>query len=175
MVRKYSASNVRMRFIHVRVNRRPVNKCCAGLGRGCGGYMPAYLGRPIKTLLTLSVTVVSLTAVSLPAHAGDGGAIAAGILGGTALGFLAGTAAASPPPPPPPGYYAPVYAARPRPRRAAGTSRKRCGTATPMSSSRCVTAIDGRRVPFRLTVSEFRRTSRLRYCRVPYPRGRNCR
>ena len=71
--------------------------------------MPAYLGRPIKTLLTLSVTVVSLTAVSLPAHAGDGGAIAAGILGGTALGFLAGTAAASPPPPPPPGYYAPGY------------------------------------------------------------------
>ena len=56
--------------------------------------MPAYLGRPIKTLLTLSVTVVSLTAVSLPPHAGDGGAIAAGILGGTALGFLAGTAAA---------------------------------------------------------------------------------
>jgi hypothetical protein len=77
--------------------------------------MPAYLGRPIKTLLTLSVTVVSLTAVSLPVHAGDGGAIAAGILGGTALGFLAGTAAASPPPPPPPGYYAPVYAAPPPP------------------------------------------------------------
>jgi len=69
--------------------------------------MPAYLGRPIKTLLTLSVTVVSLTAVSLPAHAGDGGAIAAGILGGTALGFLAGTAAASPPPPPPRCWYQP--------------------------------------------------------------------
>lgn len=77
--------------------------------------MPALLGRPIKTLLVLSFTAASLTAFSLPAHAGDGGAIAAGILGGTALGFLAGTAAASPPPPPPPVYYAPVYAAPPPP------------------------------------------------------------
>ncbi len=71
--------------------------------------MPAALGRPVRTFLALSVTVASLTGVSLPAHAGDGGAVAAGILGGTALGFLAGTAAASPPPPPPV-YYAPAYA-----------------------------------------------------------------
>lgn len=77
--------------------------------------MPALLGRPIKTFLALSITAASLTSVSLPAQAGDGGAIAAGILGGTALGFLAGTAAASPPPPPPPVYYAPVYAAPPPP------------------------------------------------------------
>jgi hypothetical protein len=79
--------------------------------------MPALLGRSIRTFLALSATVGALTAVSLPAQAGDGGAIAAGILGGTALGFLAGTAAASPPPPPPPGYYAPVYAAPPPPPR----------------------------------------------------------
>jgi hypothetical protein len=77
--------------------------------------MPALLGRPIGTFLALSVVVTALTAVSPPARAGDGGAIAAGILGGTALGFLAGTAAASPPPPPPPVYYAPVYAAPPPP------------------------------------------------------------
>ena len=75
--------------------------------------MPALWGRPIKTLMALSVTTASLTAVSLPAHAGDGGAVAAGILGGTALGFLAGTAAAAPPPPPV--YYAPVYAPPPPP------------------------------------------------------------
>ncbi|HUI20253.1 MAG TPA: hypothetical protein VLZ74_04340 [Methylocella sp.] len=68
--------------------------------------MPTLLGRPIKSLLTLSVTLASLTAVTPAAHAGDGGAVAAGILGGTALGFLAGTAAASAPPPPPV-YYAP--------------------------------------------------------------------
>jgi hypothetical protein len=51
-----------------------------------------FLGRPIRNFLALSVTVVTLTAVSFPAHAGDGGAVAAGILGGTALGVLAGAA-----------------------------------------------------------------------------------
>jgi hypothetical protein len=61
-----------------------------------------------------------MLAVAAPAQAGDGGAIAAGIIGGTALGFLAGTAAAAgpPPPPPPPGYYAPyapAYAPGPGP------------------------------------------------------------
>lgn len=76
--------------------------------------MPASLGRSIRTFLASGVTAASLMAVSLPAHAGDGGAVAAGILGGTALGFLAGTAAASPPPPPPV-YYAPVYVAPPPP------------------------------------------------------------
>jgi hypothetical protein len=71
--------------------------------------------RSIKNFLALGVTAAALTATSLPAQAGDGGAIAAGILGGTALGFIAGTAVASPPPPPPPVYYAPVYAAPPPP------------------------------------------------------------
>lgn len=71
--------------------------------------------RSLKNFLALGVTVAALTAASLPAQAGDGGAIAAGILGGTALGFIAGTAVASPPSPPPPVYYAPVYAAPPPP------------------------------------------------------------
>ena len=78
--------------------------------------MPALLGRPIRTFLALSVTAATLTAVSPPGRAGDGGAVAAGILGGTALGFVARAAAASAPPPPPPVYYAPVYAAPPPPR-----------------------------------------------------------
>ncbi len=72
--------------------------------------------RTVKNVLTMGVTLAALTAASLPAEAGDGGAIAAGILGGTALGFIAGTAVASPPPPPPPPvYYAPVYVAPPPP------------------------------------------------------------
>ncbi|HEY8007749.1 MAG TPA: hypothetical protein VIE66_13360 [Methylocella sp.] len=72
--------------------------------------------RTVKNVLTVGVTLAALTAASLPAEAGDGGAIAAGILGGTALGFIAGTAVASPPPPPPPPvYYAPVYVAPPPP------------------------------------------------------------
>jgi hypothetical protein len=73
--------------------------------------MPALLGRSIRIFLALSLAVAALTAASPPARAGDGGAIAAGILGGTALGFIAGTAAARPPPPPV--YYAPVYAPPP--------------------------------------------------------------
>jgi hypothetical protein len=76
--------------------------------------MPAPLDRPIRTLLALSLTAVTLMAASPPVHAGDGGAIAAGILGGTALGVLAGAAiAGAPSPPPPPVYYAPVYAPPP--------------------------------------------------------------
>jgi hypothetical protein len=77
--------------------------------------MPAR--RSIKNFLVLGVTMAALTAASYPARAGDGGAIAAGILGGTALGFIAGAAVAGapPPPPPPPVYYAPVYVAPPPP------------------------------------------------------------
>ena len=103
--------------------------------------MPAI--RTVKNVLTVGVTLAALTAASLPADAGDGGAIAAGILGGTALGFLAGTAVASPPPPPPPPvYYAPVYARRrPRP-RVAGFNRRRSGRAMPMSFSGCASAVD---------------------------------
>jgi hypothetical protein len=52
--------------------------------------MPTPLGRPIRTFLASTVTAASLTAVSLPAHAGDGGAFAAGLIGGTAVGALAG-------------------------------------------------------------------------------------
>src|ERR1700730_6408821 len=61
------------------------------MGLGSGGYMPALLGRPIRTFLALSVTAATLTAVSPPARAGDGGAVAAGILGGTALCFGRGS------------------------------------------------------------------------------------
>jgi hypothetical protein len=48
------------------------------------------------------------------ARADDAGAVAAGMIGGLALGALAGSAiaGAAPPPPPPPVYYAPPpYAA----------------------------------------------------------------
>lgn len=38
---------------------------------------------------------------------GNGGAVAAGVLGGLAVGAMIGAAAAAPPPPPP-GYYAPA-------------------------------------------------------------------
>ena len=48
--------------------------------------------------------------VSAPARAADGGAIAAGVIGGVALGALAAGAAHAAPPPPPPAYYAPAYA-----------------------------------------------------------------
>jgi hypothetical protein len=61
-----------------------------------------------KAGMALALTAGLLTAVAMPAQAGDGGAIAAGIIGGTALGVMVGAAAAnSAPPPPPPGYYPP--------------------------------------------------------------------
>jgi hypothetical protein len=73
----------------------------------------------VKSGLALTLAGSVVIAVAAPAQAGDGGAIAAGILGGTALGFIAGSAAAAaappPPPPPPPGYYAPAYAPGPGP------------------------------------------------------------
>ena len=57
----------------------------------------------------------SLAAISAPAQAQDGGAVAAGLLGGLAVGALAGAAIAGSAPPPPPGYgyYAPIYAPPP--------------------------------------------------------------
>ncbi len=77
--------------------------------------MPALLGRPIRSFLTLSIAAAPLAAFSPAAYAGDGGAFAAGLIGGTAMGALAGAAIASaPPPPPPPVYYAPAYAPPPR-------------------------------------------------------------
>ncbi|HLH11067.1 MAG TPA: hypothetical protein VKV77_04195 [Methylovirgula sp.] len=71
-------------------------------------------GSAVKSGLALALAGSVVLAASAPAQAGDGGAIAAGILGGTALGFIAGSAAAAAaPPPPPPGYYAPAYAPGP--------------------------------------------------------------
>ncbi|MGH6817968.1 MAG: hypothetical protein ACREC1_04245 [Methylovirgula sp.] len=76
------------------------------------------IGSTVKSGLALALAGSLMVVVTAPAQAGDGGAIAAGILGGTALGFIAGSAAAAaaaPPPPPPPGYYAPAYAPGPGP------------------------------------------------------------
>jgi hypothetical protein len=64
----------------------------------------ACLSRPFRA--ALAAAVVSSTLVALapaPAVAGDrGGAVAAGIIGGVALGALAAGAMANPAPPPPP-------------------------------------------------------------------------
>lgn len=74
----------------------------------------------VKTGLVVSLSVAAVTAAATPSFARDGGAIAAGVIGGTALGLLAGSAAAgSYAAPPPPAYYeppAPAYYAPP-PRR----------------------------------------------------------
>ena len=81
--------------------------------------MSKKIGSALKSVVALGLAASVVTAVVLPAQAGDGGAIAAGIIGGTALGVLAGAAAAGavpPPPPPPPPYYNPAYAPGPGPR-----------------------------------------------------------
>lgn len=76
--------------------------------------MTISLGKTIRIGLALSVGAAAFAAVSAPAQAQDGGAVAAGLLGGLAIGAIAGSAIASAPPPPPGyGYYAPVYAAPP--------------------------------------------------------------
>jgi len=78
----------------------------------------------VKTSLVLTLGVAALAGTMTPTFAGDrGGAIAAGVIGGTALGVLAGSAAAGAYgpyygyPPPPPAYYppAPAYYAPPPP------------------------------------------------------------
>lgn len=74
-------------------------------------------GRLVQAALVLGLGAAALTSTMTPTYAGDGGAIAAGVIGGAALGALAGSAAAgayAPPPPPPPAYYAPVDAPPPR-------------------------------------------------------------
>lgn len=77
--------------------------------------MPTTLGRTIRTGLTLSLALTSLVAVAVPSRARDSGAVAAGVVGGLALGALAGAAAAhAAPPPPPQTQYVPVYVQRPR-------------------------------------------------------------
>lgn len=68
----------------------------------------------LKAGLGLGLAAGVLTAAVLPAQAGDGGAIAAGILGGTALGVIAGSTLAHPAPPPPDYYYGPAAAPGPR-------------------------------------------------------------
>ncbi|ACB95447.1 hypothetical protein [Beijerinckia indica] len=63
-----------------------------------------------KTVAVAGIVVGLALAGTAPSKAGDGGAIAAGVIGGLALGALAGSAAAgayAPPPPPPYAAYAP--------------------------------------------------------------------
>lgn len=67
--------------------------------------MSKIIGSALKSAVALGIAASVMTAVIMPAQAGDGGAIAAGIIGGTALGIMAGAAAASALPPPPPAYY----------------------------------------------------------------------
>lgn len=78
-------------------------------------------GKSIRTGLVLGLALTSLVAASVPSRAGNnGGAIAAGVLGGIALGTIAGAAAAQAAPPPPPKsqiQYVPVYVQQ-APRRA---------------------------------------------------------
>ena len=62
----------------------------------------------VKAGLILGLGVATVAGAATPSFARDGGAIAAGVIGGTALGLLAGSAAAGAyAPPPPPAYYAP--------------------------------------------------------------------
>jgi hypothetical protein len=63
----------------------------------------------IRTFAALALAaLVSLAMAPSSAQARDGGAIAAGVLGGLAAGAIIGTAAANArPAPPPPVYYAP--------------------------------------------------------------------
>ncbi len=63
----------------------------------------AYKARSIRVALAaLAVSSTLVTLAPAPALAGDRGAVAAGILGGVALGALAAGAMANPAPPPPP-------------------------------------------------------------------------
>ncbi|MEH2484125.1 hypothetical protein [Bradyrhizobium sp. AZCC 2230] len=70
-----------------------------------------------STIFALVITVGLGSSPSM-ARAGDGGAIAAGVIGGLALGAIAGSAIADPNPPPSAIYegddYVTVYRARPR-------------------------------------------------------------
>ncbi|WP_051335675.1 hypothetical protein [Methylocapsa acidiphila] len=76
--------------------------------------MSTIIGNALRAGMALGLSIALMGAVSAPARAQDGGAVAAGIIGGMALGAIAGSAIASaPPPPPPPYYYEPVYAPPP--------------------------------------------------------------
>jgi hypothetical protein len=78
--------------------------------------MRKKFGRAIGIGVALSVMAASLTTVCFPARADEAGAVAAGLLGGLAVGAIAGSAIAGAAPPPPPYgyYYAPAYAPPPR-------------------------------------------------------------
>ncbi len=77
--------------------------------------MPIKFDKTIRTAFALGLAAASVAAVCGQAQAQDGGAVAAGLLGGLAIGAIAGSAIAGAAPPPPPGYgyYAPVYAPPP--------------------------------------------------------------
>ena len=60
-----------------------------------------------KTLSVLLMTAATMMALAPSAHAGEGGALAAGLIGGLAAGTFIGIAASNPYPPPPPIYIAP--------------------------------------------------------------------
>jgi hypothetical protein len=63
------------------------------------------IGPQVLAILLMTASVI---AVAPAAHAGEGGALAAGLLGGLAAGTMIGIAASNPyPPPPPPVYIAP--------------------------------------------------------------------
>jgi hypothetical protein len=57
----------------------------------------------------LIATAIPLAAVPSTAHAGDGGAIAAGVLGGLAAGTIVGIATSTPHYGPPPPMYVGCY------------------------------------------------------------------
>ncbi len=77
--------------------------------------MRKRFGRAIGVGVVLSVTAAPLATVCVPARADDAVAVAAGLLGGLAVGAIAGSAIAGAAPPPPPYgyYYAPAYAPPP--------------------------------------------------------------
>jgi hypothetical protein len=69
----------------------------------------------MKSLSIVPAAVAALafaSAAPTPVRAGDGGGVAAGLIGGLAAGTIIGAAAAGPryyaPPPPPPVYVAPA-------------------------------------------------------------------
>jgi hypothetical protein len=69
------------------------------LSVGIGHTAKGATLRKLFKLLPIAAAIAFAAAVP-PAHAGDGGAVAAGIIGGLAAGTLLGVAVASPPPPP---------------------------------------------------------------------------
>ena len=89
--------------------------------------MSQKTGRLVRVVAALGLGAATMVASMTPTYAGDrGGDIAAGVIGGAALGALAGSAAAGaygapgyyPPPPPPPQYIEPgAYDPPPPPRR----------------------------------------------------------